>query len=546
MIFWLLAAVMTVVALALILLPLLRRRHAAAPRVSHDLAIYRDQLSELESDAARGLIGPEEAAAAKLEIQRRMLSASKDQEARPEAAALRFGRPQWVAAIALLISIPALAVGLYLTMGSPGLPAQPFAARDDVGGPAALAGMDIDAAIGGLETRLAENPEDLEGWLMLGRTYMTLERYPEAIRALRRAVALAGDEPSVMAMLGEAIVLSEGGMINPEAAALFESVLARSPNDPAARYYIGLAFAQGGNVRQALDTWMDLAASTPIDAPWRPHIVGAIQRAAAELEIELAEIPAAPAMGAAQPPMADAEPGPSAEDMAAAQDMSPEDRMDMIRSMVERLAARLDENPDDPAGWERLIRAYRVLGEDEKAAAAEARLAELGAPVADDQPGPDAEDFAAAEEMSAEDRSAMIRSMVERLAERLEESPDDVEGWQRLGQSWRVLGEWVKARDAYGRAVELSPEDPALLGEYGRSIMEADPDATEIPAEAVAIFRRALALDTEHMEALWFIGYAEAQAGNVDAARESWSRLLPLLAPGTPDHNAVQQALDSL
>ena len=140
----------------------------------------------------------------------------------------------------------------------------------------------------------------------------------------------------------------------------------------------------------------------------------------------------------------------------------------------------------------------------------------------------------------------MIRGMVEQLAARLEDNPDDLEGWLRLAQSWRVLGEWEKARDAYARASALAPGDAALLAEYGRAIIEASPEATIIPADAVTVFRDVLALDPDYPEALWFTGYAEAQAGDTAAARASWTRLLGLLAPGSEDHQAVQQALDSL
>lgn len=552
MVFWLLAAVMTVIALGFVLVPMLRRGVVSASRADHDLTIYRDQLKELEADVARGVVTGDDATAARLEIQRRMLAVDKKQQA--EGAPTRVSRGgvvRWIGVGFLVLAVPAMAVALYLSMGTPGLPSQPLAERDISGQTqqAATEGIDINEAIVGLKARLAEDPADLEGWLMLGRTFMTLERYDEAIISLRQAASISRDEPAIQAMLAEAMVLGAGGMITAEATQLFEAVLAASPDDPAARYYLGLAFAQSGRVQMALDMWIDLAADTPIDAPWRAHIVGAIEKGAAEIGVEVADIPAAPAMGAGAPPVASVdkagERGPSAEDMAAAADMSPEDRLEMIRGMVAQLATRLAENPDDIAGWERLARAYQVLGEDEKAAAAEARLAALRARDAGST-GPDADDVAAAADMTTEDRSAMIRSMVGKLAARLEENPDDLEGWLRLAQSWQVLGEYQKAVNAFGRAVDLSPDDAVLLGDYGRALIEATPDAVMIPEQATAVFNRALAIDPDYREALWFTGYAAAQAGDVDTARTRWTHLLSLLPTGTEDHTAVQQALESL
>ena len=552
MVFWLLAAVMTAIALGFVLVPLLRRGAVSASRADHDLTIYRDQLEELEADVTRGIVSGDDATAARLEIQRRMLAVDKKQQAESAPTQVsKGGVVRWTGVGFLVLAVPALAVALYLSMGTPGLPSQPLAARDTSGQTqqAATEGIDINEAIVGLQARLAEDPADLEGWLMLGRTFMTLERYDEAIISLRQAASISGDEPAIQAMLAEAMVLGADGMITAEATRLFEAVLAASPNDPAARYYLGLAFAQSGRVQMALDMWIDLAADTPIDAPWRAHIVGAIEKAAAEIDVELADIPAAPAMGGSAPPVPSVEQagerGPSAEDMAAAADMSPEERLEMIRGMVAQLATRLAENPDDIAGWERLARAYQVLGEDEKAAAAEARLAALRARDAEPA-GPDADDVAAAADMTTEDRSAMIRSMVGKLAARLEENPDDLEGWLRLAQSWQVLGEYQKAADALGRAVGLSPDDAVLLGDYGRAIIEATPDAAMIPEQATAVFGRALEIDPDHREALWFTGYAAAQAGDVDTARSQWTHLLSLLPTGTADHTAVQQALEAL
>ncbi|MAO57208.1 MAG: hypothetical protein CMM61_16150, partial [Rhodospirillaceae bacterium] len=155
-----------------------------------------------------------------------------------------------------------------------------------------------------------------------------------------------------------------------------------------------------------------------------------------------------------------AAPGPSREQIEAARDMSPEEREEMIRGMVQRLADRMAENPDDLAGWQRLERAYRMMGETEKADDALAQIKRLSAqqseaPAA--QPGPTQEQMRAAQEMSPEDRAEMIRGMVQRLADRLAENPDDLAGWQRLERAYRVLGDTEKADEAAGQVKRLTP-----------------------------------------------------------------------------------------
>lgn len=473
MILWLVIAVMTAVALALVLVPLVLRHRRAPRRVEFDLTVYRDQLVELESDRARGLVGEDQSEAARLEIQRRMLAASKREdgetaaaEGTEEAAAAGTedvapepggaGR-HWLLMAAIGATIPALAVAAYLVLGSPGTPGKPFSGVAQRGGTTGedMAGQTVEAAIANLAKRLEEDPDNLEGWLLLGRSLITLERYGDAAKALRTAVTLSNGDPEIIGSMAEALVFAAQGIVTADALAAFETVLGVRPNDAAAQYYIGISLAQQGRHGDALEMWRKLAAETPADALWRADLVTWMRRAAEETGIELGSIPSAPASARQA---AEAAPGPSQEDMAAAAEMSPEERMDMIRAMVAQLAARLADEPDDLDGWRRLANSYRVLGEDANAAAAEQRVGELEAGTAqpaETAPGPSQEDMAAAAEMSAEERNDMIRAMVARLAARLEEEPDDLDGWRRLANSYRVLGEDAKAAAAQQRVSEL-------------------------------------------------------------------------------------------
>lgn len=397
---WITIAVLTAVALGLLLVPLARRGRAPAPtRAAYDITVYRDQLAEVDRDLERGLFGDDQAHAARIEIQRRMLAAGpEDGSGGTEEPARPRPRGSVAVIAAIAVAVPAGAVGLYLYLGSPGAPGQPFAERGT-----ATAGADAEAGdqeglravVGRLAERLLRNPDDLNGWLLLARSYMTLEHYDDAANAFRRAMGLSDNRADIAAGYAEAVALGDGGPITPEVRQIFEGVFAAEPGNTKARYYLGLAKAQQGDVRGALQDWVDLRVLSPPDAPWHPVLEQQIERAARALDIDPATVepsPGAVALAGARPPFRGTAPGappatspagPSRADREAATRMSDEERAAMIRSMVKRLADRLEENPGDREGWFRLARAYEVLGEMEKAGEARARAEALkgkGAP----------------------------------------------------------------------------------------------------------------------------------------------------------------------
>lgn len=352
-------AAMTAAAVLAVLWPLFRRRKPP-DRAAFELNVYRDQLAEIERDRERGLIGAGEAKAARLEIERRILraAAAAPAETEPDGA----GRRGHVLAAALLM--PVLALGLYAALGSPGLPDQPLAARQDRS-PADPRMPDLAEAVARLEARLAAEPGDAEGWRMLGRSRAALGENQAAIEAYRRAQALAPDHPDLLGGLGESLVAAAGGVVTPEAKDLFRRLGERAPAEPRALFYLGWADAQAGDYHAALERWRQLLAATPADAPWRPRVVEAVRGAARELDLDpeqvLAQIPAPPAPAAPS--------GPSEADAAAVAAMSPEERETVIRGMVERLQARMEADGGDVEGWLRLAQARLVLGEPERAKA---------------------------------------------------------------------------------------------------------------------------------------------------------------------------------
>lgn len=315
-----LAVLVTVAALAALALPLWRGR--TGMQSGTPLAVYRAQLAELERDVAAGLLRPEEAQSARLEIQRRLLKEGGPAEDAPSPA--RRG-----VAIGLVAFVVAATGALYLTLGRPDLPSRPLLTREDL-------------------------PRSGEQWLALGQTMMERDRLDVAVEAFGRAVSMLPDDPGPRAALGEALTYAANDTVTNEALAHFEAALRLEPRHPTARYYVALQAAQSGQWRAAYDRWLDLARESAPDAPWWPLLREKLQDAAAELGIE------APAVAR----------GPTRRDVEAAQQQSAGDREAMIRGMVEGLATRLEQQPEDFPGWVRLGRAWLVLGERDKARAA--------------------------------------------------------------------------------------------------------------------------------------------------------------------------------
>lgn len=439
-------ALMTALAVAAVLWPLLRRPADPAAE-SFALDVYRDQLTEIERDLARGLIAAEEARAARTEIERRLLraAAAAEQDRTGEPTGGR--RPALVMLAAL--GVPLLTLGVYLDLGAPGLPDQPLAARQDrlqqePGRP------EIERMVAQLEARLATAPDDLEGWLMLGRSRSVLGDAPAAVEAYRRAQSLAGDDPRVLAGLGEALVANAGGVVTPEARNLFTRLTALQPDEPRAMFFLGWADAQAGDYHAALERWRGLLATLPADTPWRPNVEESVRTAARELGLEpeavLAQIP--------PPPQ---QPGQADLDRIAA--MSPDERNELIRSMVGTLAARLEADGSDVEGWRRLAQAYEALGEAgqvratyEKALALhpddpgllKGYAASLAGPVRDDTGLPE-----------VGDRAAELFDKVARL------QPDDPEPWWFLGIRALQEGHKDTARAHWQRVLaHLDPAHP--------------------------------------------------------------------------------------
>ena len=350
---WLVLALMTAAAIFAVLWPL-SRRGGGDMQAGSELAVYRDQLDEIERDRAASRIGATEAEAARVEVSRRLIAAADAAELRGNVP---IGSPLWrrrAVAIAALVLLPIVTAVVYLQHGSPQLPGEPLAARSG----APQDHRSIASLVSQVEAHIEKNPNDGRGWEVLAPVYLRMGRFDDAVKARRNALQLNGETAQRQADLGEAVVAAANGIVTTEGKTAFERALGLDPQDLKSRFYIGLAAEQDGNRAKAGEIWRGMLENAPADAPWVAMVREALARIGDNTPIAAA-------------------PGPSAGDLAAASQMTEAERGNMVRSMVARLAERLKQDGSDVEGWLRLLRAYMVLGERGKAqaAAAEARQA---------------------------------------------------------------------------------------------------------------------------------------------------------------------------
>lgn len=345
MLFWVIAAILTLGASLAVLLPLAAGSKGGASSGDHDLEVYRDQLSELDRDAARGLIQPAEAAEARAEIARRILRLDNADPAGKASARPASATSRLVATVAVL-AVPLVSWGLYSQLGSPDLPSQPLSERLAKN----PADSSVDELVARAEAHLAANPSDGRGWDVLAPVYLRMQRFSDAAAAYRNAIRLDGDSAVRQAGLGEAIAGAAGGIVSADAQDAFEAALKLDPANAKASFYLAVALAQEGRTKEAVASWQAMLGTLPPDSPWR----GAIEQALAK-------------SGNPEVASGAAAKGPDAADVDAASSMSPQDREAMINTMVAGLDDKLRQNPRDAEGWMRLVRSYVVLGKADEA-----------------------------------------------------------------------------------------------------------------------------------------------------------------------------------
>lgn len=355
MLLWVLLACLTAIVLFFLLRPLASGGGDEPAREAFNAAVYRDQLEEIDSDRARELIPEAEAEAARIEVARRLLAA--DSKEREGGGALKGGKAARAALIGVALAVPVAALGVYLFYGSPRLPDQPLAARLQE----PINDQNIASLVARVEARLRAHPEEGEGWDAIAPVYMSARSYNAAAEAYSQAIKLLGASAMRLSGYGQALVLEKDGVVSEQARGVLERAIALDGTLVEPRILIAISKEQDGEYAAAIEDWRGLLTRDGADEAWRAMV----QRRIASAEAHLSGRPqAGPAMASQSQqglPAQQGLPGPSAADIAAARNMSPADRQAMVETMVQRLAARLEQGSDDLAGWLRLVRAYTVL-----------------------------------------------------------------------------------------------------------------------------------------------------------------------------------------
>jgi cytochrome c-type biogenesis protein CcmH len=468
-------------ALLPILLPLLRRSDAVPASARFDQAVYRDQLHELDRDISRGLITQTEADSARLEIQRRLLAADRQPVVAP-----RLSRSP-VLALVVFVIMAAGSLTLYLQLGAPGLPDEPFSSRT-----AELAQhrgrSSLQQAADSLAARLKQNPTDPQGWLLYARTLAMLSQWDQAEAAYRHAIDLGQTGPDVLGGHAEVMVMQAGGDVTPAAAAAFQQLLKADPSSGIARYYLALAAMQAGEPRKAIDGWQALLAELPANSPLRPQLGQRIAQAAQQAGIQVPEL---------------------AEGKPAAPESGP--------------------NASGP-----------------NASGPNAGVASTGGPNGGAAGGPDAKAVADAAKMTPEQRQAMIQGMVSALAAQQAADPSNLDGWLRLGRAYAVLHEPDKAADAYDKAAGLKPDDVSIPLQEVRALLTDHAPTDRLPPRVLTLLKHVETTHPDEPLVLWYLGMAAVQDAHPEQARQYWSTLLTKIPPGTEDARMIQSALDTL
>ncbi len=489
MLLWLMIVVLIAGTLGAILVPLFKGGDTFISRESFDANIFKDQLKAIDRELEEGRIDKAEAESARVEISRKILEASDKVEKRPTFSSQ--GRElSRTSALGLALVVPVLAIGLYMNIGNPELPDFPLEAR--------LQKSPVENRIASLiaraEQRLEKHPNDARGWEIMAPIYLRNKMYGKAKTAYENAIRLQEPSADRLAGLAEAMILGNGGIVGDDVLPILRQAIKMDGNLPKPRFWIGLFYEQTGELGKADSTYAVLLKETYEDMPWRSTVQSRLNGVRNKLGLPVVKIAGIKSVQKPDIPLGNAlasngagngramggsaMPGPTAQDVRQAGQMSAGDRKAMISAMVQRLADRLNSQGGDANSWLRLVNAYMVQGNKAKALAAVqagkknlkadkkgvARLAALERQISGggaarapmmrqsmgrpSMPGPSAADVRRAGQMSAGDRQSMINNMVSRLAGRLNEQGGDVNSWMRLVRAYNVLGKKAEARKA--------------------------------------------------------------------------------------------------
>ncbi len=371
MILWFLFAVLSALVIGLMLRPLFRDEGTHVDGHGHQLAVYRDQIAEIDSDRARGLINAEEAEAARVELARRLLRDAKDgvpgehKEKETETIGRGNEAPYASSTLAYVLGsmIAVGSVGIYLLVGQPHMmgiygaknSAQPTAERDD--------DTTIRALVAKVERRLREKPDDGKGWDVVAPVYFGLRRYDDAVLAYDRAIALLGGSPKRLSGLGRSLLGANGGVITERARKTYSRLLALDPGNIEAQLWLARANEQDGDAKAAIESYRAILESAPEDA----RFVKMVRERIAVLENSLGTVTPEDDVSARDKNTAQERATQREVGGESVGDMRPQAGGPSVNEMVASLAKRLERDGSDFNGWVRLIRSYMVLGREDDA-----------------------------------------------------------------------------------------------------------------------------------------------------------------------------------
>ena len=489
MLFWGIAGLLTLICVILVIWPLLKQKEVRETNVDYNLKVYTDQLSEVDKDFQLGRVDPQELDAIKTEIQRRILTENVEANQRKQSKQLT---PSTYVIFTLVASflIPSATIGIYANFGSPGHLDVPLSKRADLPTPKTVekttsqgkkpneqhAG--IDNMIANLQEKLKVNPKDLQNWELLGRTLLIRKQYEAASDSLRQAVSIFPSSLELRATYAEALVLAAQGRISREALKQFKLVSKSIPKDPRVRYYLGLADYQQEKIELALQKWTTLLDETPQNAPWRKMLTSRIDQATKVLGIKTSE---------------------------------PKQKL-----AANQKSTAPNVNTAKPS----------ILKEGFQ--------------------GPTSEDIRAAQTLSKNDRQEMINNMVEGLAAKLKDNPNDLNGWLRLSRSYKVLGKPEKYKQALIMAANLAPTRIDIQLELARVLFPEESPNVSATAEFKVVVERIRRQAPEHPEALYFGGLLAKTEGDNSSARKLWAKLLEKMGPNAPARSIIKNQLKDL
>lgn len=272
--FWILAALLTLGALLFVLPPLLRRNRnsAAASNGALNIAVYRDQLEELEMDRRAGTLNEEQYERARQELERRLL-----EDVAAEPASAMTGRPaSRVPAMAMGVAVPLLAVALYFAVGSPRALAPVALPQDASKG---VTHEQIEAMVAKLAERMKQNPGDAQGWNMLAKSYAVMGRFDDAVAAYVKAAALSPQDANVLADYADALAMARGQSLQGEPEALIARALKIDPDHLKSLALAGTVAFDKKDYVGALRHWEKLATLVPPDSEMARGVQGSIAEA---------------------------------------------------------------------------------------------------------------------------------------------------------------------------------------------------------------------------------------------------------------------------